>query len=99
MLCCVALQRHADIAHLTATVRLQDEGPRFALLRAFEVLPQRLKIFWQDVCLGAELVVSRKQGCHGCDAACKRLFATQLQHAGKVIDFLHICTGRLSPEL
>ncbi len=77
--------------YLTATIRLQDESLWLALLGAFEVLPQSLEVFWQHIRLGTELIVSREQCCHGCDAACKRLLATQLQHASKMVDLLQEC--------
>ncbi len=74
--------------YLTATIRLQDESLWLALLGALEVLPQSLEVFWQHIRLGTELIMSREQCCHGCNAACKRLLATQLQHASKMVDLL-----------
>ncbi len=84
--------------YLTAAIRLQNKRLWLALLGALEVLPQGLKVFWQDVRLGAELVVSQKLCCHCCDAACKCFLAAQLQHASKVIDFLHPSTSQFLPS-
>ncbi len=89
----IRLQHNSALGcmYLTATIRLQDESLWLALLRALQVLPQSLEVFWQHICLGTELIMSREQCCHGCDAACKRLLATQLQHASEMVDLLQEC--------